>query len=36
VKLIKLDKLACVRFASAYRSFEGMDDFRTLVDEVGR
>jgi transcriptional repressor NrdR len=35
-ELKKLDKVAYVRFASVYRSFEDMDDFRTLVDEVGR
>jgi transcriptional repressor NrdR len=31
-----LDKIAYVRFASVYRSFEDIDDFKTLVDEVGR
>ena len=35
-QLKKLDKVAYVRFASVYRSFEDMDDFRTLVNEVGR
>ena len=30
----KLDKVAYVRFASVYRSFEDIDDFKTLVDEV--
>ena len=35
-ELKKLDKVAYVRFASVYRSFEDMDDFRTVVDEVGR
>lgn len=35
-ELKKLDKVAYVRFASVYRSFEDLDDFRTLVDEVGR
>jgi len=35
-ELKKIDKVAYVRFASVYRSFEDMDDFRTLVDEVGR
>ncbi|MCF8159470.1 MAG: transcriptional regulator NrdR [Polaromonas sp.] len=35
-ELKKLDKVAYVRFASVYRSFEDIDDFRTLVDEVGR
>ena len=33
-QLKKLDKVAYVRFASVYRSFEDIDDFRTLVDEV--
>jgi len=33
-ELKKLDKVAYVRFASVYRSFEDIDDFRTLVDEV--
>lgn len=32
----KLDKVAYVRFASVYRSFEDIDEFRTLVEEVGR
>lgn len=35
-ELQKLDKIAYVRFASVYRSFEDIDDFKTLVDEVGR
>jgi transcriptional repressor NrdR len=35
-ELKKLDKVAYVRFASVYRSFEDIDDFRTLLDEVGR
>ena len=35
-ELKKIDKVAYVRFASVYRSFEDIDDFRTLVDEVGR
>lgn len=35
-ELKKLDKVAYVRFASVYRSFEDIDDFKTLVDEVGR
>jgi transcriptional repressor NrdR len=35
-QLKKLDKVAYVRFASVYRSFEDIDDFRTLVDEVRR
>ncbi len=35
-ELKKLDKVAYIRFASVYRSFEDIDDFRTLVDEVSR
>ena len=33
-ELKKLDKVAYIRFASVYRSFEDIDDFKTLVDEV--
>ncbi|HEY0200995.1 MAG TPA: transcriptional regulator NrdR [Burkholderiaceae bacterium] len=33
-ELKKLDKVAYVRFASVYRSFEDIDDFKALVDEV--
>ena len=33
-ELRRLDKVAYVRFASVYRSFEDVDDFKTLVDEV--
>jgi len=33
-ELKKLDKVAYVRFASVYRSFEDVDEFKTLVDEV--
>ena len=33
-ELKKIDKVAYVRFASVYRSFEDVDDFRALVDEV--
>jgi transcriptional repressor NrdR len=33
-ELKKLDKVAYVRFASVYRSFEDIDDFKTVVDEV--
>ena len=33
-ELKKLDKVAYVRFASVYRSFEDLDDFKNLVDEV--
>jgi transcriptional repressor NrdR len=35
-ELKRLDKVAYVRFASVYRSFEDIDEFKTLVDEVGR
>ncbi len=35
-ELKKLDKVAYVRFASVYRSFEDIDEFKTLVDEVRR
>ena len=34
--LRKLDKVAYVRFASVYRSFEDIDEFKMLVDEVRR
>ena len=30
-----MGKVAYVRFASVYRSFEDIDEFRALVDEVG-
>jgi transcriptional repressor NrdR len=33
-ELKRLDKVAYIRFASVYRSFEDIDDFKTLVDEV--
>ena len=35
-ELNKLDKVGYVRFASVYRSFEDIDEFKTLVDEVRR
>lgn len=35
-ELKKLDQVAYVRFASVYRSFEDVDEFRALVDEVKR
>jgi transcriptional repressor NrdR len=35
-ELKKLDKVAYVRFASVYRSFEDIDEFKLLVDEVKR
>ena len=33
-ELKKLDKVAYVRFASVYRSFADVDEFKALVDEV--
>jgi transcriptional repressor NrdR len=33
-ELKKLDKVAYIRFASVYRSFEDVDEFKALVDEV--
>jgi transcriptional repressor NrdR len=35
-ELKKLDKIAYIRFASVYRSFEDIEEFRALVDEVRR
>ena len=35
-ELKRLDKVAYVRFASVYRSFEDIDEFSALVDEVRR
>lgn len=35
-ELKKLDKVAYVRFASVYRSFEDVDEFRAMVDEIRR
>ena len=35
-ELKKLDKVAYVRFASVYRNFEDIDEFRLLVDEVSK
>ena len=35
-ELKKLDKIAYIRFAGGYRSFEDIDEFKTLVDEVRR
>jgi transcriptional repressor NrdR len=34
--LKKLDKVAYIRFASVYRSFEDIDEFKSLVDEVSK
>lgn len=33
-ELKRLDKVAYIRFASVYRSFEDISEFKTLVDEV--
>lgn len=33
-ELHKLDEVAYIRFASVYRSFEGVDDFRDVIKEV--
>jgi transcriptional repressor NrdR len=33
-ELKKLDKVAYIRFASVYRSFEDIDEFKTAIDEV--
>ncbi|MDR2127635.1 MAG: transcriptional regulator NrdR [Burkholderiaceae bacterium] len=35
-ELKKLDQVAYVRFASVYRNFEDIDEFRALVDKVKR
>jgi transcriptional repressor NrdR len=35
-ELKKLDKVAYIRFASVYRSFEDIDEFKHLVDEFRR
>jgi transcriptional repressor NrdR len=35
-ELKKLDKVAYVRFASVYRSFEDVDEFKLVVDEIRR
>jgi transcriptional repressor NrdR len=34
-ELKKLDKVAYIRFASIYRSFQDVDDFRDAIREVG-
>jgi transcriptional repressor NrdR len=35
-ELRKLDKVAYIRFASVYRSFQDVDDFKDAIREVGR
>ena len=34
-ELYKLDKVAYIRFASVYRSFEDVDDFREVIRDLG-
>ena len=33
-ELYKLDQVAYIRFASVYRAFQGVDDFREVIQEV--
>ena len=33
-ELKKLDKVGYIRFASVYRSFEDVDDFKSIMDEM--
>jgi transcriptional repressor NrdR len=33
-ELYRLDKVAYIRFASVYRSFQDVDDFRDVIQEV--
>ena len=35
-ELYKLNKVAYIRFASVYRSFQDVDDFRDVIDEVAK
>ena len=35
-ELHKLDQVAYIRFASVYKSFEGVDDFQDAIKEVQR
>ncbi|MCW5625427.1 MAG: transcriptional regulator NrdR [Burkholderiales bacterium] len=35
-ELARLDKVAYIRFASVYRSFQDVDDFRDAIDEVAK
>jgi transcriptional repressor NrdR len=34
-ELRKLDKVAYIRFASVYRSFQDVDDFRDVIEDLG-
>jgi hypothetical protein len=33
-ELYRLDQVAYIRFASVYRSFQGVDDFQDVIKEV--
>ena len=35
-ELYKLDKVAYIRFASVYKSFQDVEDFRSALHEVER
>ena len=35
-ELYRLDKVAYIRFASVYRSFQDVDDFRDVLEEVAK
>jgi transcriptional repressor NrdR len=35
-ELAKLDKVAYIRFASVYRSFQDVEDFRDVIREVSK
>jgi transcriptional repressor NrdR len=35
-ELKRLDQVAYIRFASVYRSFQGVDDFQDAIKEVQR
>lgn len=35
-ELARLDKVAYIRFASVYRSFQDVDDFREAIEEVAK
>ena len=35
LELYKLDKVAYIRFASVYRSFQDVDDFREVIKDIG-
>ena len=35
-ELRKLDKVAYIRFASVYRSFQDVNDFRDVIKDLGK